>query len=111
VPWPVRRGGVVLRLYEHSLSISLFTLFLLSFVLHARGGARHHNEEVARHGGELTDTFSFMGSADFWEQSFQNWQSEFLSVAVLVLLSIWLREHGSPQSKAVADPHDKTGDS
>jgi len=51
----------------------------------------------------------YMGTSRFWFESFQNWQSEFLSVGVLIVLAIFLRERGSPESKPVADPHHKTG--
>jgi hypothetical protein len=51
----------------------------------------------------------FIGTSDFWQQSFQNWQSEFLSITVIVLLTIFLREKGSSQSKPVAAPHGETG--
>jgi hypothetical protein len=108
-PWPVRKGGLILAVYQRSLSISLMLLFGVSFLLHAAGGASKHNEEQLRHGGETVSTLAYAGTAQFWFESFQNWQSEFLSVAVLVLLSIVLRERGSPQSKPVASPHDETG--
>jgi len=110
VPWPVRRGGVALAVYRHSLSLALFTLFALSFLAHAAGGARAFSDEVRDHGGRAVTTLGYMATSRFWFESFQNWQSEFLSVGVLVLLSIWLREHGSPQSKPVAAPHDDTGE-
>jgi len=108
-PWPVRKGGVILALYQRSLSISLMLLFGASFVLHALGGASKHNQDQLRHGGETVSTLGYVGTAQFWFESFQNWQSEFLSVAILVLLSIVLRERGSPQSKPVAAPHTETG--
>ena len=108
-PWPVRRGGVVLAVYAHSLSIALGALFVGSFLLHAYGGARKQTEEALRHGGRPVGALDYLGSATFWEESFQNWQSEFLSVAALVLLTIVLRERGSPQSKAIGDPDAKTG--
>jgi len=108
-PWPVRKGGLILALYQRSLSISLMLLFGLSFVLHGFGGASKYNEDQLRHGGETLSTVAYVGTAQFWFESFQNWQSEFLSVAVLVLLSIVLRERGSPQSKPVAAPHSETG--
>lgn len=110
VPWPVKRGGLVLALYERSLSIALFVLFAATFLLHAYGGARMHNEEAARHGGDLVTTWSFMATSQFWFESFQNWQSEFLSVFALVLSSIVLRERGSPQSKPVHASHGDTGE-
>ncbi|WP_394851136.1 DUF6766 family protein [Pendulispora rubella] len=108
-PWPVRRGGIVLALYQRSLSLALLFLFALSFALHAVGGASKYNEEQLRHGGEVVTTFVYVGTAQFWFESFQNWQSEFFSIACLVLLSIVLRERGSPQSKPVAAPHSTTG--
>jgi hypothetical protein len=110
-PWPVRRGGVALLLYEHSLSLTLLLLFLASFVLHAVGGAANHNEQQLRHGGEPLSVLAYLVSAQFWFESFQNWQSEFMSVGALVLLTIFLRERGSPQSKPVAAPHGHTGES
>ena len=51
----------------------------------------------------------YIGTSQFWFESFQNWQSEFLAVLALVLLSIWFRQRGSPESKKVEDPHGKTG--
>jgi hypothetical protein len=108
-PWPVRRGGFVLTLYEHSLSLALLLLFLLSFVAHALGGAAEYNQEQLAHGGQTLSSIDYFGTARFWFESFQNWQSEFLSVGWLFVLTIFLREKGSPQSKPVAAPHSKTG--
>jgi hypothetical protein len=108
-PWPVRKGGVILAVYQRSLSISLMLLFGASFVLHGMGGASKHNQDQLRHGGETISALAYVGTAQFWFESFQNWQSEFLSVAVLVLLSIVLRERGSPQSKPVTASHGQTG--
>ncbi|HEU4629281.1 MAG TPA: DUF6766 family protein [Gemmatimonadaceae bacterium] len=109
-PWPVRRGGWVLAVYEHSLSIALLLLFLLSFALHAYGGARECTAEQLAHGEAGTTMLGYLGTARFWFESFQNWQSEFFSVAMLTLLSIVLRQRGSPQSKPVASPHGLTGE-
>ena len=110
-PWPVRRGGVALKLYEHSLSLALFLLFLASFALHAWGGAREYSEERVAHGGEAVSTLGFVRMSRFWFESFQNWQSEFLAVASLAWLSIFLRQRGSPESKPVAALHGETGNS
>ena len=107
-PWPVRKGGVVLALYSRSLSIALFVLFVGSFFLHAYSGARHYSEEQLRHGGEAVSTLAYLGKAQLWFESFQNWQSEFLSIGALIVLSVFLRERGSSQSKPVAAPHDAT---
>ncbi|NUP10179.1 MAG: hypothetical protein HOW73_29365 [Polyangiaceae bacterium] len=108
-PWPVRRGGVALRIYRHSLSTAFFVLFAFSFVMHALGGARKQNAEHLAHGRPTETLFEYLGSSQFWFESFQNWQSEFLAVAMIVVLSIFLRQYGSPQSKPVAAPHRETG--
>lgn len=109
-PWPVRRGGWLLRLYENSLSIAFLALFLLSFWLHAYGGARATCEQNREHGDKTCpSTLSYMGSSKFWYESFQNWQSEFLAVGSIVVLSIYLRQKGSPESKPVNTPHTQTG--
>ena len=109
-PGPVRRGGAALWLYKHSLTISLFALFVISFALHAAGGAKEYSEEQKQHGEQPVSMLAYLATSHFWFESFQNWQSEFLSVGVLVLFSIWLREQGSPQSKPVAAPHADTGE-
>jgi hypothetical protein len=109
VPWPVRRGRIALKLYEHSLSLALLLLFVVSFALHAIGGAAEHNADQLAHGGTTLSTLAYIGTSRFWFESFQNWQSEFLSVGALFVLTIWLRERGSPQSKPVAAAHDETG--
>ena len=108
-PWPVRRGGVVLTLYDNSLAGALLLIFLISFVLHAHGGAMEYSQEQIAHGGEAVSTLGFMATSAFWFQSFQNWQSEFLAVGALSVLSIFLRQKGSPESKPVADPNRSTG--
>ncbi len=107
-PWPVRRGGFWLSLYERSLSLTLAALFVGSFLLHAYFGAENFSEDQLRHGGHAVSMLQYLGTSQFWFESFQNWQSEFLSVGALVLLSIFLRERGSPQSKPVAAPHSET---
>ncbi len=109
-PWPVRRGGWVLKLYQNSLSIAFFLLFFLSFFLHAIGGVKQYNlEQVLKGKPDLLTLWQFMGTSEFWFQSLQNWQSEFLSVLSIVVLSIFLRQKGSPESKPVDAPDSETG--
>ncbi len=108
-PWPVRRGGWVLKLYEHSLSVMFLLLFLASVVLHAVGGSEEYSQEQQAHGGPPVSVLGYLATSRFWFESFQNWQSEFLAVAVLVGASVYLRERGSPESKPVAEPHYETG--
>lgn len=109
-PWPVRRGGWVLKVYENSLSIAFFLLFGLSFLLHALGGTKQYNTEQALKGeSERLTLWQFLGTSEFWFQSLQNWQSEFLSVLSIVVLTIFLRQKGSSESKPVDAPHGETG--
>ena len=109
-PWPVRRGGGWLRLYEHSLSLAFLLLFIISIAIHAAAGAKEYNAEQAAHGQPAGLTvLQYAGSSRFWFESLQNWQSEFLSIAAVVVLSIFLRQRGSPESKPVDAPHDQTG--
>ena len=109
-PGPVKRGGFALLLYRNSLALALFGLFLVSFVMHAIGGAGEYNEEQKEHGQpERVTVMQFMRTSRFWFESLQNWQSEFLSVLTIVVLSIFLRQHGSPESKPVDAAHADTG--
>lgn len=109
-PWPVKKGGIWLKLYSHTLSVALLLLFLVSFIMHLYGSLISYNEEQTLKHLPTEVWTSYIFSAQFWFESFQNWQSEFLAVASIVILSIWLREKGSPQSKPVNAPHYQTGD-
>jgi hypothetical protein len=108
MPWPVRSGGWVLKLYSHSLSIALFGLFAASFVLHGIGGLSEYNSHQVEHGEPAGSLAGYMTSSTFWFESFQNWQSEFLSIAVMVTFTIFLRQKGSPESKPVDTPYGET---
>ncbi len=108
-PWPVRREGIWLKLYSNSLSIAFGLLFLISFILHFSGSLVVHNEELVAEGLRKETAGEYLISYNFWFESFQNWQSEFLAVGAIVLLSIWLRQKGSPESKPVDGPDDETG--
>jgi hypothetical protein len=108
-PRPVRLGGIWLVLYENSLLIAFFLLFLLSMLGHALGGVAEYNAELAAHGEAPISVVEFVRTSAFWFQSFQNWQSEFLAVFAIVTLTVFLRQRGSPESKPVHAPHDQTG--
>ena len=107
-PWPVRRGGGPLAVYEHSLAIAFFALFFASWALHALGGVSAFNEEQIQHGQPAISVWRYVATAQFWFESMQNWQSEFVAVAAIIGLSIFLRQRGSAESKPVADPHHET---
>lgn len=108
-PWPVRKGGWILVLYSQSLSICFFLLFFISWTLHFYGSLNDHNlQQTLKHLPTET-ALQFLRAPTFWFETFQNWQSEFLSVASIVILTIFLRQKGSPESKPVDAPDFETG--
>lgn len=110
LPAAVRKRNPVLSwLYSYSLGIALALLFVASFALHWLASLSAANEAALRHGGELQSLGSYFLNAQLWFESFQNWQSEFMSTAVLVVLSIFLRHKGSPESKPVGAKNHETG--
>jgi hypothetical protein len=104
-PWPVRRGGWVLTVYENSLGLAFVLLFLISWAGHAWGGFRDFAADQADHGQQVTGFADYLASPRFWFESFQNWQSEFLSIGLMVWLAVYLRQRYSPESKPVHAPH------
>ena len=108
-PGPVKKGGWILKLYSMSLSLTFFILFFISWALHLYGSFNDHNEEQIMNNKPTMNLSQFLGEPAFWFETFQNWQSEFLSVASIVILSIYLRQKGSPESKPVDAPHMETG--
>jgi hypothetical protein len=108
-PWPVRRGGWILRLYEHSLGLAFIGLFLGSWVGHAVGGFAEYAADEVLHGQAQPAFADYISSSRFWFESFQNWQSEFLAIASMVWLAVYLRQRWSPESKPVHAPHSDTG--
>jgi len=109
-PRLAKARGAAQVLYRNSLSLVMFAFFGLSFIGHLLGGTAAYNEEQAlTQGAAPINAWQFAGTPDFWFQSMQNWQSEFLAVGCLVVLSIVLRQHASPESKPVTAPHAETG--
>ncbi|WP_027377808.1 DUF6766 family protein [Kaistella palustris] len=109
-PWPVRKGGIWLKAYNNSLTLSLFALFIICFVLHVYGSLKDANTENMLQDKPLVSLGDYLTGSRLWFESFQNWQSEFLSIFSIIVLSIFLRQKGSSQSKPVDAPHDQTGD-
>ncbi|HKE96579.1 MAG TPA: DUF6766 family protein [Povalibacter sp.] len=105
VPSPVRKGGWRLAIYEHSLSLAFLLLFCTSFLLHAAGGVRVFNHELLQHGEPPISFAAYLVTSQFWFESLQNWQSEFMAIGTIVVLSVFLRQRGSPESKPVDTPH------
>ncbi len=105
-----KRPGIRQLVYRNSLAIALLGFFALSFLAHLFTGTAAYNQEQAlESGASPVSVLTFFTTADFWFQSMQNWQSEFLAVGALITLSIVLRQHGSPESKPVTAPHRQTG--
>lgn len=108
-PWPVRRGGWILAVYKRSLSIAFILLFVISLGMHFYGSFHDFNTSRLIDDLPTVGVWEFITQADFWFEMFQNWQSEFLSVASIVILTIFLRQKGSPESKPVDAPNLETG--
>jgi hypothetical protein len=108
-PWPVRKGGLVLSFYKNSLAYVLWFLFFISFIVHWKGSQSDYNRLQTIKGEPTQTAFQYLSNNRLWFESFQNWQSEYLSVLTIVGLTIFLRAKGSPQSKPVDAPDSETG--
>jgi hypothetical protein len=100
--------GLRQGLYGNSLGLVMGVIFLLCWLAQSIAGRAAYNSEQL---SQLQDPVSWAGyvaSPDFWNRTFQNWQSEMLAVASMVVLSIYLRQRGSPESKPVGSPHGDT---
>jgi len=100
-----RAGGWRTRLYGHSLALTMGAIFLLSWLAQSLAGVVVLNDENAAHGAPALSWAEYLASADFWNRTLQNWQSELLAVGAMVAFSIFLRERGSAESKPVGTPH------
>jgi len=109
IPRWSRRHPFCTWLYSHSLSLAFFFLFAGAFTAHLMTGCRKFNDELMQHGYPPISRLHFLMNEEFWFESLQNWQSEFLGVLSVILLSIWLREKGSPESKAMGSSNSETG--
>jgi hypothetical protein len=103
-----RAGGWRTALYSRSFGVVMGTIFVLSWLAQSIAGASDYNEQRLRQLQDPVPWSSYVASADFWSRTLQNWQSEFLAVASMVVLAIYLRQRGSPESKPVGAPHSRT---
>ncbi|WP_369777026.1 DUF6766 family protein [Streptomyces sp. R33] len=97
------------KLYSRSLGIVMATLFFLSWLAQSIAGTAAYDEQQLRRLQAPISWGAYLASADFWNRSLQNWQSELLAVAAMAILSVYLRQRGSPESKPVGAPHTSTG--
>jgi hypothetical protein len=101
-----RAQGFIRR---NSLSVALFGLFGAALLLHLRSSFLDYNLEQLAHGQDAVSVGQFLMNPEFWFESFQNWQSEFLAVATIVVFTFFLRQVGSSQSKGADEPNGATG--
>ena len=108
-PAPVQIGGLVAKLYSNSLLILMGAVFLAAWFAQSITGWPAYNSEQVDFGLPTVSWLSYLGTADFWERTLQNWQSEFLAVGSMAVFAIYLRQRGSPESKPVGSSHESTG--
>jgi hypothetical protein len=104
-----RVGGLRTTLYSNSLLVVMTTIWLGSWLAQSIAGASGYNANQLDHQAATVSWVHYLGSSDFWDRTLQNWQSEFLAVGSMAILSVYLRQRGSPESKPVGSPHDATG--
>jgi len=105
-----RVGGIRTAIYSNSLILAMAVVFLGSWFAQSVTGWTEFNQEQHDHGEPRLSWLGYIGSSQFWEATFQNWQSEFLAVGSFAVLVVYLRQRGSPESKPVGAPvHDATG--
>jgi uncharacterized protein DUF6766 len=101
--------GIRRRLYENSLLIVMAAIWLGTWFAQSITGVTEYNAEQLDHHEETVSWVRYLTTANFSERTLQNWQSEFLAVGSMAILAVYLRQHGSPESKPVGAPHDATG--
>jgi hypothetical protein len=106
-----RKGGFVRWVYSWSLLLVMAAIWLASWFGQSVTGWTAENDDRAAHDEAAISWGGYLGSAQFWEDTLQNWQSEFLAVGSLAVFSIYLRARGSAESKPVGAPHDTTASS
>lgn len=104
-----RARGWRLSVYSHSLALVMGAIFVGSWLAQSVTGAVAYSEEQLRNLQDPVTWTEYLTLPDFWSRTVQNWQSEFLAVLAMVVLSIYLRERGSPESKPVGTAHEATG--
>ena len=104
-----RVSGWRRTLYSNSLVLTMGLIFILSWLVQSIAGNSNYNQEQIQNFQQPVSWPEYIVSPEFWNRTLQNWQSEFLAVGSMVVLSIYLRQRGSPESKPVGSAHDDTG--
>ena len=103
-------GGWRTAVFSRSLGLVMGSLFLLTWAASAVAGRAAYNSEQLAETQDPVSWLGYLGEGDFWNRSFQNWQSEMLAVGSMVVFSVYLRHRGSPESKPVGVAHAETGE-
>jgi hypothetical protein len=104
-----RAGGWRTRIFSSSLGLMMGAIFLASWLTQSIAGVAAFNEQQLSDRQDPVSWGQYLLEPDFWNRTLQNWQSELLAVASMAILSIYLRQRGSSQSKPVGSPHATTG--
>ena len=102
-------AGLRRTIYENSLVLVMATIWIGTWFAQSVTGVAQYNSERLDHQMDGVSWSHYLSSADFWEKTLQNWQSEFLAVGSMAILAVYLRQRGSPESKPVGAPHASTG--
>jgi hypothetical protein len=103
-----KASGWRLTVFSNSLGMTMGLIFVLCWLVQSFAGTSAYNEEQIQNFQQPVSWTEYIVSAEFWNRTLQNWQSEFLAVGSMVVLSIYLRQRGSPESKPVGAAHDDT---
>ena len=104
-------GGLRTVVYSNSLLFVMGSIWVATWLAQAISGHVSYNAEQLDHHEPTVSFLGYISTADFWNRTLQNWQSEFLAVGSMAILSVYLRQRGSPESKPVGAPHDETASS
>jgi hypothetical protein len=104
-------GGLRTWIYSNSLVLLMSTIFFASWFAQSVTGWTKYNGDLRDHDASAVSWMGYVTRPDFWEDTLQNWQSEFLAVGTMAVFTIYLRQRGSPESKPVGAPHDETASS
>jgi hypothetical protein len=108
-PW-AGAGGWRRLLFSRSLGLLMLVIFLLTWAATSVAGwSAFNNEQLMSHEDPVS-WLGYLGHADFWNRTLQNWQSEMLAVGSMAIFSVYLRQRGSPESKPVGAAHRDTGE-
>jgi hypothetical protein len=107
-PWPVRRGGLAGAVYARSLALVMGAIFVASWLAQSLAGAASYSQQQLAQREDPVSWTAYILTSDFWNRTLQNWQSELLAIGSMAVLSVYLRQRGSPESKPVGAAHDST---